>query len=132
MLDLITLQLVPGVVAILTTMFTPVPTPRSRAHLDVSVVHGTLDRTFVRRFLKRRLIHFARCADHDVQIGPDAVGHATFVIAADGTVAHADVVGPTGPSARCIAGVIESIAFPKPTGGDVAVSASIPMVQEFR
>ena len=85
---------------------------------------GGLDKAIIKRYIKRNLDKFAYCYEHELLGKPGIEGEVAvdFFISATGSVQQATGGGFDPTVASCVAGVIKSIEFPKPTdGGGVQV-----------
>ena len=91
-------------------------------------IGGTLDGNAISSVLKRKTSAFQKCHERELKKNPKAGGKIIimFTIASSGRVssskATADSVG--GGVGQCVAGVIQRLRFPKPSGGDVTVNKS--------
>lgn len=92
--------------------------------------HGDgLDKAVIRRYIKRSLDKISYCYEKALIDAPDLEGTvaARFTIGADGKVASSDATGVNPVVSTCVAGVIATIEFPRPTGGG-AVTVNYPFV----
>jgi hypothetical protein len=92
-----------------------------------SVSGGQLDKTVVRRYLRRNSSKFLYCYEKDLLARPGESGGLalTFAILPDGAVTDAKAVGVSDAVADCARDVAKMIEYPKPTNGkrvDVTVS----------
>lgn len=93
------------------------------------IIGGTLDKGSLSRALKRKQGDFQRCYERELKKNPKAGGKvvAVFTIGSAGRVtsssAQVDSVG--GGVGTCVAGVIERIRFPKPSGGDATIKKTM-------
>ncbi|HEY5938782.1 MAG TPA: AgmX/PglI C-terminal domain-containing protein [Kofleriaceae bacterium] len=86
---------------------------------------GNLDKEIIRRYIKRSLHKIAYCYESELLARPDLNGEvmAQFLIAGDGSVQASHAKGFDTKISGCVAQVIKSIGFPKPTdGGSVQVN----------
>lgn len=84
-------------------------------------VTGALDKALIQRVIRAHLGLITKCAaDHPAS--EERTVLVQFVIDASGAVSSSKPTQPTPanePLARCVAGVIERMMFPKPNGGGV-------------
>lgn len=84
-------------------------------------VTGALDKALIQRVIRAHLGLITKCAtDHPAS--EERTVLVQFVIDASGAVSSSKPTQPTPanePLARCVAGVIERMVFPKPNGGGV-------------
>jgi hypothetical protein len=90
---------------------------------------GDLDKNIIRRYIRRKIQRVKRCYESQLLEDPDLAGTVVvqFTIDANGTVVGASAGGLHEKVNTCVAGVIESIQFPKPKGGGV-VSVRYPFL----
>jgi hypothetical protein len=91
---------------------------------------GDLDRNLIRRYLRRQLPKLTYCYEKQLLVNHDLQGTVTagFLIEASGAVAGAKASGVSSEVSSCMADVLASIMFPKPTGGGaVQVSLAFTM-----
>ena len=84
-----------------------------------------LDRSIIKRYVKRALTKISYCYESELLAQPNLSGTVTvqFLITASGTVSMSRGSGMDTKVANCVAGVVQNIAFPKPTnGGSVQVN----------
>jgi hypothetical protein len=88
---------------------------------------GDLDKSIIRRYIKRNLDKIAYCYEHELLAKPDLAGtvQAQFFIQPDGTVKSTQASGVDPAVSSCVAGVISSISFPRP-GGGAGVAVTYP------
>lgn len=95
-----------------------VPQPR----LGVAYTVGELDKSIIRRYVRDRLGLITHCYERQLVVKPQLAGTVTtrFTISGTGSViaAQAGGIGDATVEA-CVAGVIQNIQFPRPTGGGV-------------
>lgn len=108
------------------------PGSSSRSKLGKAKVSGSLDKEVIRRVVRRHLASIKYCYETELVKDAALAGRieVSFVIAADGAVSSAEVKSSTmGNDAveRCVVKKVESMVFPKPTGGGV-VAVSYPFV----
>ena len=87
-----------------------------------SVVAGSLDKSIIRRYIRRRLAQITYCYEKLLISTPKLAGTVTasFTIAEDGHVASATATGMNHPELEsCIAGIVKSIEFPSAEHGGV-------------
>jgi hypothetical protein len=88
-------------------------------------VTGSLDRSIIKRYIKRNEPSIGYCYEKELLARPGIAGTVTirFLITATGTVQSSAGEGFDPQVASCVAGVIGRISFPAPKdGGNVAVS----------
>jgi outer membrane biosynthesis protein TonB len=75
------------------------------------------DRVMMRRYIKREIAKIQYCYEKELPSHPDLTGTVTvkLTIAADGTVVTATGSGLQGDVDACVAGVIKTIRFDKPS-----------------
>ncbi|MEJ7601956.1 MAG: AgmX/PglI C-terminal domain-containing protein [Kofleriaceae bacterium] len=86
---------------------------------------GNLDKVFIKRYIKRNLQKIAYCYESELLARPSLSGELTvqFLIAGNGSVQGSSAHGFDSKVSSCVAAVIKSIDFPKPTdGGSVQVN----------
>jgi hypothetical protein len=85
---------------------------------------GELDKAIIRRYMKRHLDKLQGCYEHELVTKPKLRGTvwAQFEIGGDGLVSASEATGVDPALAKCIAGVIKKIEFPKPKKGVVQVN----------
>lgn len=86
---------------------------------------GDLDKTIVRRYLKRHYAKFLYCYEKQLVVDKTLAGSvtATFAIDAQGKVSSASATGiKSKPVEDCVAAVVKSIEFPAPKSGTVKVT----------
>ena len=86
---------------------------------------GNLDKEIIRRYIKRSRHKIAYCYESELLARPSLGGEvmAQFLIAGDGSVQASHAKGFDTKISSCVASVIKSIGFPKPTdGGSVQVN----------
>ena len=93
-----------------------------------------LDKTIIRRFVRRRVRKLEACYAKGLRIDPNLVGKVIvkFTIAPTGTVTGATATGLHAEKVEdCIAGVIAAVVFPKPTtGGSLPVAFPFIFITE--
>jgi Ca-activated chloride channel family protein len=90
------------------------------------IILGAIDRSSIERVIKRHLNQIRYCYTRELQKDPDLAGKISvkFVIAADGTVASAEVDTSTLANPvleRCIVSRFQRMKFPAPAGGGVVI-----------
>ncbi|HTR49542.1 MAG TPA: AgmX/PglI C-terminal domain-containing protein [Kofleriaceae bacterium] len=88
-------------------------------------VLGDLDKSIIRRYIKRNLEKITYCYEHELLAKPELAGTITvqFFIQPDGTVGQSNASGFDHEVASCVAGVVKAIEFPRPNGnGGVTVN----------
>jgi hypothetical protein len=86
---------------------------------------GNLDKEIIRRYIKRSLHKIAYCYESELLARPNLGGEVMtqFLIASDGSVQASHAKGFDPKVSGCVASVIKTIGFPKPTdGGSVQVN----------
>jgi hypothetical protein len=86
---------------------------------------GGLDKSIIRRYIKRNIEKIAYCYEHQLLAHPDLEGtiQVQFFIQPDGGVKASHGAGFDPTVANCVADVVASIQFPKPdSGGGVEVN----------
>ncbi len=81
---------------------------------------GDLDKEIIRKYIRQKMAQFEYCYQKQLTIKPELAGTVTtqFKIDPNGTVISASASGMGNPDVeQCVAQVILSIHFPKPTGG---------------
>ncbi len=88
---------------------------------------GDLDPEIVQRYMKRNASKFRYCYEKALLANPALAGEvtATFLIDGSGNVQASTATGVSDDVSSCVAGVIKSIEFPKPTGSSVQVTYPI-------
>jgi hypothetical protein len=84
-----------------------------------SISGAGYDKSIIRRYIRRAIDKIGYCYDKQLLANPDLRGEilVTFFITPTGTVQRASGTGFDREVAACVAGVIESIAFPAPSDG---------------
>lgn len=93
-------------------------------------VQGALDKTVIRRVVRRHFVRLKYCYERELQKQPDLTAKITirFVITASGNVGPVTVQTGSGSAIdACVASVIQSMVFPAPKGGG-SVIVSYPFV----
>lgn len=85
------------------------------------------DKTIVRRYIRRSIDKIAYCYNSQLLAHPGIEGEVLihFFIAPTGAVERSSATGFDPEVGRCVAGVIESIAFPRPADG-IGVEVNYP------
>ncbi len=94
------------------------------------VANGDLDKSVIRRYIKRNLARIQYCYERQLLAKPQLTGTLTaqFVISAQGTVASSTATGVDPDVASCVADAIKQIEFPKAVGGgNIAVNYPFTM-----
>ncbi|HSD87297.1 MAG TPA: AgmX/PglI C-terminal domain-containing protein [Kofleriaceae bacterium] len=80
---------------------------------------GGLDKTIIRRYIKRNVDKIAYCYEKQLLAHPGIEGTVSiqFFISPDGSVKSSNGAGFDGEVASCVAGVVSAIEFPRPDGG---------------
>ncbi|GDX80808.1 inter-alpha-trypsin inhibitor domain-containing protein [Deltaproteobacteria bacterium] len=103
---------------------------RGRASIGVvasePMILGSIDHSLIDAVIKRNLAPIRYCYQRELQKNPALAGkvQTKFVVAADGSVASAEVRSSTlgSPEAEaCLLGVLRRMAFPAPAGGGIVV-----------
>ena len=91
------------------------------------IVKGQLDVEIIKRYIKRNLSKISYCYEKELLAQPSIGGAlaTAFEIGSDGKVTAASAKGIDGDVESCVAGVIKSIEFPKPSDSK-PVSVSYP------
>ena len=92
-------------------------------------VKGDLDKSIVRRYLRRTLPKLTHCYEKQLRDTPTLKGAATirFTIGADGIVSASTATGLGNTTVEtCVATVIKGIEFPKPKG-NATVNVTSPL-----
>ena len=91
---------------------------------------GDLDKNIIRRYIRQRLPQFQHCYEKELVVKTTLAGTVTtqFTISGNGQVisARASGIGDTNVE-NCVAEVVRSIQFPKPTGGGL-VNVTYPFI----
>jgi hypothetical protein len=84
---------------------------------------GSLDKAIIRRYIRRNIQKLTYCYEKELLTTPGIKGTVTvdFRIDTDGKVSASKASGINTEVETCVAGVVKSIEFPKPKGGDVTV-----------
>lgn len=83
---------------------------------------GKVDRTIVKRYLRRELAKFRYCYERALQVNPALGGvlRVQFRVLADGRVARVRVEGVANDIENCVAGVVRRLRLPRlPEEGEV-------------
>jgi len=85
---------------------------------------GDLDRAIIRRYIKRNVEKIKYCYEKELLAHPDMAGtiSVSFFISPTGSVKSASGSGFDATVAHCVADVVSTIEFPKPSGGGVQVN----------
>jgi TonB family protein len=97
---------------------------RSPTTVAAPTSQGNLDKAIIRRYVKRSISKISECYEKELTTQPTLEGKVTiqFTIMPDGKVQKATGSGLPKVDA-CVAAVIQTIEFPKPTdGGSVHVN----------
>jgi outer membrane biosynthesis protein TonB len=80
---------------------------------------GGLDKTIIRRYIKRNVEKIAYCYEKQLLAHPGIEGTVTiqFFISPDGSVKTSNGAGFDNEVSNCVAGVVSAIQFPRPDGG---------------
>jgi hypothetical protein len=92
----------------------------STVSIGAPVAAGSLDKTIIRRYVRRQLHQFRYCYEKRLMARPTLAGTLTthFTIDGDGRVVAATAEGLGDAEVEaCVAGVIQAIEFPRPGGG---------------
>ena len=91
------------------------------------VVGAGYDKAVIRRYIRRAIDKIGYCYDKQLLVHPELGGELSirFFIAPDGSVQRAAATGFDREVAACVAGVIQTIAFPRP-GDGVGVEVHYP------
>ena len=83
------------------------------------MVAGNIDRDDLRRIVRAVQPKILECYTNALAKNPELEGMlaTTFLIKIDGTVTDATASGVAPDVAKCVAGVLSKLVFPKPTGG---------------
>lgn len=93
--------------------------PIAVLRLGAMKTSGSLARTIVRRYLRRRHKHLTYCYDRELLTKPRLRGKvsADFTIGPSGNVVRARAHGVDPAVSQCVSGVLRWIQFPKPRSG---------------
>jgi hypothetical protein len=82
--------------------------------VGAAVVEGSLDKSIIRRYIKRNLERIRYCYERELLAHPQLHGTVTvhFVIRPNGSVDSSDATGVDDRVATCVAGTIAKIEFP--------------------
>ena len=96
----------------------PTPTP------GAPKVIGGLDKSIVRRYVRRKLARIGHCYDRALLSNPSLRGTVavTFVISSTGAVLSSAGTGMNSAMNSCVAQVVKGISFPRTDGGIVTVA----------
>jgi hypothetical protein len=85
---------------------------------------GDLDKSIIRRYIKRNIDKIKYCYEKQLLAKPGLAGSVSvsFFITPMGSVKGATGGGMDATVANCVADVVSTIEFPKPTGGGVQVN----------
>ncbi|MCG8423298.1 MAG: AgmX/PglI C-terminal domain-containing protein [Proteobacteria bacterium] len=80
---------------------------------------GDLDKNIIRRYIRRQINRIRYCYEKELNVRPGLGGTVVsqFQISPQGGVLNSTAKGVHDNVARCVAGVIKTIKFPKPRGG---------------
>lgn len=86
------------------------------------------DKAVIRRYIRRQIDKITYCYEKQLLGHADLGGEilVRFLIAPDGSVQSASATGFDAEVGRCIAGVIQVIAFPRPPGGSGSAEVHYP------
>ena len=92
------------------------------------VADDGIDKSIIRRYIKRNLEKIAYCYEHELLARPNLEGSISvrFFIQPDGSVSNAAGTGFDGTVASCVARVVSSIEFPRPGSGAGGVEVNYP------
>ncbi len=92
-----------------------VPAPR----MGSPVTDGSLDKSVIRRYVRRKLPQVKHCYEKQVLVNSQLEGTVAtnFLIGPDGSVKSSSASGVSPKVSTCVASVMKSIKFPKPKGG---------------
>ena len=78
-----------------------------------------IDREIIKRYVKRNLTKISYCYESELLAQPNLSGTVTvqFLITSSGSVSTSRGSGMDTKVANCVAGVVQNIAFPKPSNG---------------
>lgn len=98
-----------------------------KVRIGNAVVSGPLDKNIVRRYIRRKLPRIKYCYEKKLLVKPGIQGtvDASFEITDSGAVVNATADGVDRDVADCVAGVLKTIKFPRPKGGET-VSVQYP------
>ncbi len=84
-----------------------------------AVATGDLDKNIIRRYIRRKLPRIKYCYEKQLLVRPDLSGDVVtqFQISPQGAVLNSKANGVSKDVSDCVAGVIQTIKFPKPKGG---------------
>jgi pSer/pThr/pTyr-binding forkhead associated (FHA) protein len=93
-----------------------------RVNIGNATATGDLDKNIIRRYIRQKLPQIQHCYEKQLVVKPSLQGTVTtqFTISGNGNVTTARAGGMgDGSVESCVADVIKSIQFPKPTGGGI-------------
>jgi pSer/pThr/pTyr-binding forkhead associated (FHA) protein len=93
-----------------------------RVNIGNATATGDLDKNIIRRYIRQKLPQIQHCYEKQLVVKPSLQGTVTtqFTISGNGNVTAARAGGMgDGSVENCVADVIKSIQFPKPTGGGI-------------
>ncbi len=107
--------------------------PPARVRVGNPTSKGQLDRSIVRRYLRRSHARFEYCYDRELVRTPDLAGAIAFAFVIDkrGLVSAIEASGLGGELARCAREVLEGIRFPTPLDG-ITVLARFTLTMTVR
>jgi hypothetical protein len=98
--------------------------PQASISMPSDVTDG-LDKAIIKRYVKRTIAKISYCYESELLVKSSLSGTVTvqFLISSAGTVTQATGSGMDDRVASCVASVVKSIEFPRPTnGGSVQVN----------
>jgi len=93
-----------------------------RVNIGNATATGDLDKNIIRRYIRQKLPQIQHCYEKQLVVKPSLSGTITtqFTISGTGSVISARAGGMGDGSVEgCVADIIRSIQFPKPTGGGI-------------
>lgn len=99
-----------------------------RVEIKPPIVHGGLDKSIIRRHIKRKIARIQHCYERELTVNPDISGTVTteFMVNGQGKVIYANASGIGSKRLEsCISGVVATVKFPKP-GDQSAVKVKYP------
>jgi hypothetical protein len=96
--------------------------------IGAPMVMGSLDKTIIRRYVKRQIEKITYCYEKQLLSKPKLEGTVatTFTINAEGAVIASAAKGLDPEVDRCVADVIKQIQFPKAEAGDGVIQVNYP------
>lgn len=94
-----------------------------------AVATGDLDKNIIRRYIRQKLPRIKYCYEKQLLVRSDLSGTVStqFQISPQGVVLNSKAQGVSKEVADCVAGVVQTIKFPKPKGGGL-VQVTYPFI----